>query len=172
MPKPESAGAKAAKAAIKRIASNRRARHDYALDDKLEAGLVLTGSEVKSCREGRAQITSTYVQIRNGEAFLIGMHIGEYKQASHFNHLPERDRKLLMHRRQIDKLDGMLRQGGKTVVPLELYFKDGRVKIEIASATGKKQYDRRQDLKERDADRAVARALRRGSGRNSRRGED
>jgi SsrA-binding protein len=161
-----------AAAAPKHIASNRRALHDYALTDKLEAGLVLTGSEVKACREGRAQITSTYVQIRAGEAYLIGMHIGEYQHAHSFNHVPERDRKLLLHRRQIEKLDALLRQGGKTIVPLKLYFKHGHVKIEIASATGKRQYDRRQDVKEREASRSVARALRRGSGRFSRRGEN
>jgi SsrA-binding protein len=149
----------------RRIASNKRAHHHYSLGEKFEAGLVLTGSEVKTCRAAGAQINNAYVQVYGGQAYLVGSHFAEYKQASHFNHLPERDRKLLLHRRQIDKLEALVSQGGKTVVPLELYFKDGKVKLEIAVATGKKQYDRRESVKDREAARDMARALRRGKDR-------
>ena len=143
------------------IASNRRARHDYTIEDTVEAGLVLTGTEVKSLRAGRATLTEGYGQITNNEAWLHGVHIPEYTQGTWTNHEPRRTRKLLMHRREIDKLASSIHEQGLTLVPLSLYFTDGKVKIELALARGKRAYDKRQDLAKRDAAREIERELRR-----------
>lgn len=144
----------------KLIASNKKARHDYHILDTFEAGMVLTGSEVKSLRMGRASLVDGYVFIEHGEAWLDAAYIPEYLNGSWTNHAPRRKRKLLLHRQQIDKLYQKTREGGMTIVPLKLYFKDGRAKVEIALAKGKKEYDKRQTLREqqdrREAERAIA----------------
>ena len=143
------------------IASNRRARHDYTIEDTVEAGLVLTGTEVKSLRAGRATLTEGYGQITNNEAWLHGVHIPEYTQGTWTNHEPRRTRKLLLHRREIDKLASSIQERGLTLSPLSLYFKDGKVKIELGLARGKRTYDKRHELAKRDAAREVERELRR-----------
>ena len=143
------------------IARNKRARHDYHVEDTFEAGLVLTGTEVKSLRAGRASLTDGFAQITDGEAWLHNVHIPEYTQGTWTNHTPRRIRKLLLHRREIDKLVSEIGEQGLTLVPLSLYFKDGHVKVEIALARGKRTYDKRQDLAKRDAAREMDRALRR-----------
>jgi SsrA-binding protein len=150
----------AAQQGRKVIASNRRARHDYAIEEVVEAGLVLTGTEVKSLRAGRATLTDGYAQISGGEAWLHGVHIPQYTHGTWTNHEPRQARKLLLHRKEIDKLSRSLEQPGRTLVPLSLYFSDGKAKVEIALARGKRQYDKRQDLARRDAAREVDRALR------------
>lgn len=141
------------------VASNKRARHDYHILDTFEAGMVLTGSEVKSLRMGRASLTDGYVFIDNGEAWLDAAHIPEYLNGSWTNHAPRRKRKLLLHRHQIDKLWQKTRDGGMTIVPLQLYFLDGRAKVEIALAKGKREYDKRHALKERQDQREAERAI-------------
>lgn len=141
------------------IAQNRKARHDYAVLDAFEAGLVLTGTEVKSLREGRASLVDGFAMIDAGEVFLHGVHIPEYTQASWTNHEPRRVRKLLLHRREIERLIGKTKESGLTLVPLSLYFREGKVKVEIALARGKHSYDKRQDMARRDADREVQKAL-------------
>src|SRR3954466_8572678 len=133
----------------KLIAENRRARHDYHLLERVEAGLVLTGTEVKSLREGRATLQRAFGDVRGDEVWLVGAHIPEYAQGNLANHDPDRDRKLLLHRREIDSLLGKVQQRGLTLVPTKLYFKNGRVKIEIALARGKEARDKRRDLAER-----------------------
>jgi SsrA-binding protein len=143
------------------IASNRRARHEYTIEDTVEAGLVLTGTEVKSLRAGRATLTDGFGQITDSEAWLHGVHIPEYTQGTWTNHEPRRTRKLLLHRREIDKLASSIRERGLTLVPLSLYFKNGRVKIELGVGRGKRTYDKRHDLAKRDAAREVERELRR-----------
>jgi len=143
----------------KLIAENRRALHDYHLIDRLEAGIVLTGTEVKSLREGRVTLAQSYADIRDGEAWLHGVEIATYDHGNRANHEPVRARKLLLHRREIDSLYGAVREKGLTVVPTRLYFKDGRVKIELAVARGKEQRDKRRDVVERDAKRQMERAL-------------
>jgi len=143
----------------KLIAENRRARHDYQLLERVEAGLVLTGTEVKSLREGRATLAQAYADIRDGEAWLNGLEIATYDQGNRANHEPLRARKLLLHRREIDSLYGKVREKGLTIVPTRLYFKDSRVKVELAVARGKEQRDKRRDLAERDARRQMERAL-------------
>ena len=143
----------------KLITDNRRARHDYHLLERVEAGIQLTGTEVKSLREGGAQLGQAYAEIRGGEAWLVGASIAEYAQGNLQNHRPERDRKLLLHRREIDSLKGKVREKGLTLVPTRLYFKDGRVKIELAVARGKERIDKRRDLAERDARRQIEREL-------------
>ena len=143
------------------IASNRRARHDYTIEDTVEAGLVLTGTEVKSLRAGRATLTEGFGQITNNEAWLHGVHIPQYTQGTWTNHEPRRTRKLLLHRREIDKLASSISERGLTLVPLSLYFSGGKVKIELALARGKRAYDKRQDLAKRDAAREIERELRR-----------
>jgi SsrA-binding protein len=145
--------------AEKLIAENRRARYDYELLDRYEAGVVLTGTEVKSLRQGRATIAQSYAEVRDGEAWLMGAEIAVYDQGNRANHEPARPRKLLMHRREIDRLYGTIREKGLTLVPTRLYFKDGRVKVELAVARGKEQRDKRRDLVERDAQRQMERAL-------------
>ena len=151
----------AAEQGTKIIARNRRARHDYHIEDVVEAGLVLTGTEVKSLRAGRASLTDGFGQITDHEAWLLGVHIPQYTQGTWTNHEPRRPRKLLMHRKEIDKLASATAERGLTLVPLTLYFKDGRAKVELALARGKRTYDKRHDLAERDAARDVDRALRR-----------
>jgi SsrA-binding protein len=143
------------------VARNRRARHDYHIDDVVEAGLVLTGTEVKSLRAGRASLTDGFAQATDGEMWLHGVHIPEYTQGNWTNHEPRRTRKLLLHRKEIDRLEESTRERGSTIIPLSLYFKDGRAKVELALARGKRTYDKRHDLAERDAAREVDRALRR-----------
>jgi SsrA-binding protein len=143
----------------KLITDNRRARHDYHLLERVEAGIQLTGTEVKSLRAGGAQLGQAYAEIRNGEAWLVGASIAEYAQGNLQNHRPERERKLLLHRREIDSLEGKVREKGLTLVPTKLYFKDGRVKIELAVARGKERIDKRRDLAERDARRQIEREL-------------
>jgi SsrA-binding protein len=147
------------------IASNRKARHDYSILDVYEAGVMLTGTEVKSLRLGRASLLDGFATIDDGEVFLRNVHIPEYEQGSWTNHEPRRTRKLLLHKDEIDRLIGKTRESGLTLVPLSLYFSNGKVKVELALARGKRSYDKRQDLARRDADREVARALgRRGKG--------
>jgi SsrA-binding protein len=145
----------------KLIAENRKARHEYHLLERHEAGLVLTGSEVKSLREGRAQLQRAFGDIRDGELWLVGVHISAYEQAGIENHDPDRDRKLLLHRREIDSLKGKVQERGFTLVPTRLYFKNGRAKVELALAKGKDVRDRRREISKRDADRQIERAFRR-----------
>jgi len=150
----------------KLIAQNKKARHDYSIEDVYEAGLVLTGTEVKSLRAGRASLTDAYATVKDGEAWLHNAHIPEYDLGTWTNHAPRRVRKLLLHREEILKLVGKTKESGLALVPLSLYFKDGRAKVEIALARGKKAYDKRQSLAARDASREVARELgRRAKGR-------
>jgi len=141
------------------IVSNRRARHDFAIVDVFEAGVVLLGTEVKSLRAGRASLTDAFATVDDGEVYLRGVHIPEYTEGSWTNHEPRRTRKLLLHRQEIERLIGKTRESGFSLVPLAMYFSDGKVKVEIALARGKKTYDKRQDLAKRDADREVAKAL-------------
>jgi SsrA-binding protein len=145
--------------AIKVIATNRKARHLYHFADTLEAGLVLMGSEIKSIRAGRVSLQEGFVVFQDGEAWLVNVHIAQYDPASMQNHEPRRRRKLLLHRREIDRLRGRTQEKGYTVVPTKLYLKDGRAKIEIALARGKKLHDKRQTIAKRDAKRQVERAL-------------
>jgi SsrA-binding protein len=145
--------------AEKLIVDNRRARHDYHLTDKVEAGLVLSGTEVKSLRGGQATLQQAYADIREGEAWLNGLHIPEYVQGNRSNHDPDRPRKLLLHRKEIDRMYGQVREKGLTVVPTRLYFKDGKVKVELALAKGKDVRDKRRDIADRDAKRQMEREL-------------
>ncbi|MGW5432110.1 SsrA-binding protein SmpB [Streptomyces sp. NPDC004059] len=144
----------------KLIAQNKKARHDYHILDTYEAGLVLMGTEVKSLRQGRASLVDGFVQLTDHEAWLHNVHVPEYSQGTWTNHSARRKRKLLLHRAEIDKLESKSQETGHTIVPLALYFKDGRAKIEIALARGKKEYDKRQTLREkqdrREADRAMS----------------
>lgn len=141
------------------VASNRKARHDYLIEDTFEAGLVLMGTEVKSLRMGRASLIDGYATERDGELWLEGVHIPEYVQGTWTNHSARRRRKLLLNRHEIDKLISKTRESGHTIVPLQLYFKDGRAKVEIALAKGKKHYDKRQALREREDQREAQRAM-------------
>jgi SsrA-binding protein len=141
------------------VASNRKARHDYAILDTVEAGIALTGTEVKSLRAGRASLVDAYAQVKDGELYLHGMHIPEYTQGTWNNHEPRRVRKLLLHRVEIDKLMGKVQESGLTLIPLAVYFADGWAKIELGLARGKRSYDKRQDLARRDADREITRAM-------------
>jgi SsrA-binding protein len=141
------------------VATNRKARHDYHIVDTLEAGLVLTGTEVKSLRKGRASLVDGFAQISWGEAWLENVHIPEYTEGTWNNHSVRRKRKLLLHREQIDKLDAKLKESGMTLVPLQLYFSDGRAKVEIALARGKREYDKRHALRERQDTREAQRAM-------------
>ncbi|MFD6712684.1 single-stranded DNA-binding protein [Micromonospora sp. TSRI0369] len=148
------------------VASNKKARHDYAILDTYEAGMALTGTEVKSLRAGRASLVDAFAQERDGEIYLHAMHIPEYAQGTWTNHEPRRTRKLLLNRIEIDRLLGKLKESGLTLVPLQVYFSDGWAKVEIGLARGKKSYDKRQDLAKRDAAKEIARAVgRRGKGR-------
>jgi SsrA-binding protein len=143
----------------KLIASNKKALHDYFVVQKLEAGLALTGTEVKSLRDGKANLKDSYVIFKDGEAFLFGAHISPYTHGNIQNHDPERTRKLLLHRREIDKLRVQTVEKGLSVVPLRLYFRGSKVKAEIAVVRGKKQYDKRETEKTREADREAAQAM-------------
>jgi SsrA-binding protein len=147
------------------VASNKKARHDYAILDTYEAGMALTGTEVKSLRAGRASLVDAFGHVSNGEIFLHGMHIPEYTQGTWTNHEPRRVRKLLLNRLEIGRLVGKLQESGLTLVPLSVYFSDGWAKVELGLARGKKSYDKRQDLAKRDADREIQKAVgRRGKG--------
>ena len=148
----------------KLIASNKKALHDYFVLQKFEAGLMLTGTEVKSLRDGKAQLKDAYVIFKDDEAFLFGAHISPYSHGNLQNHEPERTRKLLLHRREIDKLKVQTTEKGLSVVPLRLYFKGSRVKAEIAVVRGKKQYDKRETEKKREADRETAAAIKQNRG--------
>jgi SsrA-binding protein len=141
------------------IVDNRRARHDYHLLERVEAGLVLTGTEVKSLRDGRASLQQAYADMRNGEAWLVGAHISVYDQGNVANHDPDRDRKLLLHQNELDSLAGKVAQKGLTLVPTKLYFKNGRAKVELALARGKEGRDKRRDIAKREADRDMQRAI-------------
>jgi SsrA-binding protein len=142
------------------LATNRKAFHDFFIEEKLEVGLALAGSEVKSLREGRANLKDSFVQFREGEAFLVGAHISAYGPASWTGHAPERDRKILMHRREIDRWAGAVARSGVTCIPLRLYVKGSHLKAEIALVKGKKLHDKRQALREKELDREAARAMR------------
>jgi SsrA-binding protein len=143
------------------IARNRRARHDYSIEDTYEAGIALTGTEVKSLRAGRASLTDGFAQVSDGEVWLHNVHIPEYVQGTWTNHTPRRIRKLLLHRKEIDKISTKIAEQGLSLVPLSMYFKDGNVKVELGLGRGKRTYDKRHDLARRDAAREVERALRR-----------
>jgi SsrA-binding protein len=143
----------------KLIAENRRARHDYHLLDRFEAGLALTGTEVKSLREGRASLQRAFGDVRGGELWLVGAHIPEYAQGNIANHDPDRDRKLLLHKREISSLIGKVQERGLTLVPTRLYWRNGRAKVELALARGKEARDKRRDIADRDARRQIERAL-------------
>ena len=153
--------------AVKLIADNRRARYEYELLDRYEAGIVLTGTEVKSLRDGGASLQQAYADVRDGEAWLIGAHIAEYGQGNVANHEPDRDRKLLLHSKEIASLLGKVRERGLTLVPTRLYFKNGKVKVELALARGKERRDKRRDIAKRDADRQIDRALKSRRNRSS-----
>jgi SsrA-binding protein len=145
--------------AEKLIAENRRARHEYELLDRFEAGIVLTGTEVKSLREGRTTMAQSYADVRDGEAWLNGLEIATYDQGNRANHEPMRARKLLLHRREIESLNVFVREKGLTIVPTRIYFKDSRGKVELAVARGKLGRDKRRDVMDRDAKRQMERAL-------------
>jgi len=146
---------------IKVLLRNKKVRHDYFVEWTVEAGLVLQGSEVKSLREARAVMSDAYAMVRNGEGWLVNLQITEYPWANRWNHQPKRDRKLLLHKRELAKLDEASAQQGYTILPLEVYLKGGRIKVEIGVCKGKKQFDKRQDQKRKDADREVQAALKR-----------
>ena len=141
------------------VAQNKKARHEYFVDETYEAGLVLTGTEIKSVRAHTVQIVDAYVQIKNGEAFIHNMHIAEFKGGNRFNHTPDRMRKLLLHKKEIAKLLGAQQQAGYALIPLKIYLKGGYAKLLIGVCRGKKNYDKRQDLKEKDARRDMEKAL-------------
>ncbi len=145
---------------VKVVASNPKAFHDYFIEDRYEAGIVLTGSEIKSVREGRVNLRDSFVLIKDGEAWLMNAHIAPYKQAGRENHDPRRPRKLLLHRYQINRLMGRVQEKGYTIVPLQMYIKGRWAKVEIALAKGKKLYDKRRAIAEREAERKIRRALR------------
>ncbi|GAB3941694.1 SsrA-binding protein SmpB [Corynebacterium tapiri] len=151
--------AKKKKQAPGTIATNRKARHDYTILDTYEAGIVLVGTEIKSLREGKASLVESFATIDKGELWLRNLHIPEYSMGHWTNHSPRRTRKLLMHRREIDSIEGKVRDGNRTLVPLSLYFKDGRLKVELGLAQGKQDYDKRQAIKKRTAEREVVREL-------------
>ncbi|MDD5307793.1 MAG: SsrA-binding protein SmpB [Deltaproteobacteria bacterium] len=152
--------AKAGKAdpGLKVVCRNRRARHDYQIEETMEAGMVLTGSEVKSLREGRADLVDSYATVRGGEIFLVGAHIAVYEKASRFGHAPTQERKLLLAKKAIERLSIKIRERGFTLVPLEIYFKNGWAKVLLGLAKGKKQYDHREAIRERDERRELARS--------------
>ncbi|HXU71420.1 MAG TPA: SsrA-binding protein SmpB [Polyangia bacterium] len=154
-------GAGKQKEDVKVLLRNKKARHDYFVEWTVEAGVSLLGSEVKSLREAKAVMSDAYATVKNGEAWLINMQITEYPWANRWNHQPKRDRKLLLHRKEIEKLDGASSQQGYTLLPLEVYLKQGKIKVQLGVCKGKKQYDKRQDQKRKDAAREVEAALRR-----------
>ncbi|MCT1425125.1 SsrA-binding protein SmpB [Corynebacterium sanguinis] len=141
------------------VATNRKARHDYTILDTWETGIVLLGTEIKSLRDGKASLVEAFATIDNGEVWLRNLHIPEYSMGSWTNHSPRRTRKLLMHRREIDSLEGKVRDGNRTLVPLSIYLKEGKAKVELGLAQGKQDYDKRQAIKKRTEDREIARDL-------------
>ncbi len=141
------------------FAQNRKALHDFDIEETYEAGIVLTGPEVKSIREGRANLKESYARIRDGEVFLIGAHVSPYANATHREQLPTRDRKLLLHKKEIARLVGKSQEEGKTLIPLRLYPKNGNIKLQIAVASRKKQYDKRREIARKSADREIERAM-------------
>lgn len=143
----------------KLIAKNPTAYHNYDIEDKLEAGIVLSGTEIKSIRSGKVNLKDTYAMLKNGEVFVIGMHISPYEHGNIFNKDPLRDRKLLLNKREINKLFGLVKQKGYSLVPIKLYFKGSLVKLELGIGKGKKLYDKRQDIAKKDAERQIARNL-------------
>jgi len=144
---------------MKTIARNKKATHLYFIEDRFEAGIALKGTEIKSIRQGKVSIQDAYVRIRNGQASIINMHIAKFKEGSLFNHEETRERRLLLHKREIDRLHGKIKKEGATVIPLSVYLKDGLCKVEIALAKGKKKYDKRQALKEKDMKRRTEKVL-------------
>ncbi len=146
-------------ARIKVIATNRKARHEYHIEDTIEAGIVLQGTEVKSLREGKVNLQDAYATIRDGEVWLLNMHISPYRHGTRYNHEPLRPRKLLLHRREIRRLAKAVERRGYTLVPLKIYFKNGKAKVELGIARGKKLYDRRADIAEREAKRRLERVM-------------
>jgi SsrA-binding protein len=145
---------------VQSVARNRRARHDYHILETWEAGLVLTGTEVKSLRSGKANLSDAYGIVNNGEVYLLNLHISPYDQGNYYNHEPTRTRKLLLHRKEIRRMIGAVEREGLTLVPLELYFKRGKAKVAISLAKGKKTHDKRADLRRKDDEREMARAAR------------
>lgn len=143
----------------KLICNNKKAYHDYFIEEKLEAGMVLQGTEVKSLRSGKANLNDAFMQVRNGEAFLHNLHISPYDFGNRQNHDPDRNRKLLLHKKEIERMFARIREQGYSAIPLRLYFKDGLVKVEIGLAKGKKLYDKREDLKKKDSQRELSQAL-------------
>ncbi len=144
---------------IKPVVDNRRARHEYHINENFEAGLVLAGTEVKSLRMGKANLQDAYAVVKDGEVWVNNFHISHYEKANQFNHDPLRPKKLLLHRREINRLQALQREKGFTLIPLKIYFKDGRAKMDLAVAVGKKLYDKRQDIANRDAKRDIERAI-------------
>ncbi len=145
---------------VKIVCQNRKARHDYFILDQYEAGMVLLGTEVKSLRLGRANIRDSYATVRGGEVFLYNMHIGAYPFAAHGNHEPLRPRKLLLHKKEIKRLTGKIKEKGQTLIPLQVHFKDGKAKVTLALATGKRKYDKREAIRKREEKRELDRAKR------------
>jgi SsrA-binding protein len=145
---------------VKVIAVNRRATHDYHIDDRVEAGLVLTGTEIKSIREGRINLREGYARINNGEAWLSNVHIAPYEHGNRYNHEPLRERKLLLHKRELSELVGRVRQRGYTLIPMQVYLKHGKAKVELGLARGKREYDKRHSIAKREADREIERGMR------------
>ncbi|NLM59088.1 MAG: SsrA-binding protein SmpB [Clostridium sp.] len=145
------------------VAQNKKARHDYFIEQTIEAGIVLSGTEVKSIRAGKVSLKDSYANIKDGEVFIYGMHISPYEQGNIFNKDPLRDRKLLLNRFEINKLIGYIQQKGMTLVPLEVYFRNGRVKIELGIGKGKKRYDKREDIAKKDAQREIDRRIKESS---------
>jgi len=145
---------------VKMVAQNKKARHDYFIEDTFEAGIVLTGTEVKSIRQGKVNLKDSFAKVKDGEVLLINMHISPYEQGNRYNQDPLRTRKLLLHKREINRLVGQTKEQGYSLIPLQIYFKNGFAKVELALAKGKKLYDKRDALKEREAKRDVERAFR------------
>jgi SsrA-binding protein len=152
------AGKASSSEGVKDVVVNRKARHDYFIEETIEAGIALTGSEVKSLRAGKGQLKDSYARIKNGEAWLVQAHISEYTPAARFGHDPTRPRKLLLHKREIVRLASKVQEKGLTLVPLRIYFKRGKAKVELGLAKGKKLYDKRATIREREAQREIARA--------------
>lgn len=150
---------KAASGGVKVLAANRKARHDYTIEESIEAGIALTGTEIKSIRTGRANLQDSFALIRNDEMWLVGAHISPYEHGNRENHEPRRDRKLLLHRREIDRLGSRVQEKGWTLVPLDIHLRDGRAKVQIGLARGKKQYDKRETIAKRDSDRELQRTI-------------
>jgi SsrA-binding protein len=144
---------------VKLFAQNKKALHDFNVEETYEAGIALTGPEVKSIREGRANLRESYARVRNGEVFLIGAHVSPYKNATNVPQNPTRDRKLLLHRGEISRLSGKSQEEGKTLIPLKLYGKNGKIKVELAVASRKKQYDKRREIARKSAEREMQRAI-------------